>query len=436
MATTFDPRAIANGSITGAKIVSQTITGSNLALNAVTGATLRLANAEFLRARNFAGDDDVQIVRVNASDRIEFGGIPQFSGTPSAPTDAVNVSYLNARLEGLKPKESVKVATTAEIDLTTGGLLTIDGVSVLAGDRVLVKDQTTNPEENGIYIAAAVAWSRAADANAASELEGAYTIVREGAANGLKGWVQTALISVLDTDPVTFVQFSATTAMIGGDMITVSGATISVHLASTSGLESTNPGNDAGQLRIKLEASDATLKIDGSNQLGVNLDAARAITAGASGIGVNLEASNPSLKISGNELGIKFDPAGGLSKTVDGTKVNTDGVTTKVSSNNIEGLKAIEESFVLNNTDITTNKYIDLSHSAYGASGTVNSVTLCLAGFPTQQKNTNASAPYNNDYRVDLTGGSGGVTRIDWSGLGLDGFVIPGDKIIVNYTYL
>lgn len=428
MATTFDPRAIANGSITGAKIASQTITGTNLAANAVTGATLRLANNEYLRARNQAGDADVEIVKVNTSNRIEFSSIPQFSGTPSAPTDVVNVSYLDARLEGLDPKESVRVATTADIDLTTGGLLTIDTITVIAGDRVLVKNQT-NTEENGIYVAAAGAWSRAVDANTGDELEGAYTIVREGTANGLKGWVQTATIATLDTDPVTFVQFSATSAMVGGDMITVTGATISVDLATVSGLESTNVGNDAGQLRIKLEASNPTLQIDGSNQLGAKLDAARAITTGASGIGVNIEASNPSLQISGNELGIKFDPTGALSKVAAGTKVNTDGVTTTVNgSNQVEGLKAIEEIITLDSTAVNTNKYVDLANTAYGTSAAVNSVTLCLKGFPTQEKTV--------DYAVDLTGGSGGVTRIDWDTLGLDGFLIVGDKIIVNYTYL
>lgn len=429
MATTFDPRAIANGSITGAKIASGTITATNLASNAVTGDAIRLGNDQYLRARNAANNADINILKLNTSDKITFATIPQAaSGTPSAPGDFVTVSYLDARLEGLKPKESVRVATTAEIDLTTGGLLTIDGVTVVAGDRVLVKDQTTNPQENGIYVAAAGAWSRAVDANAASELEGAYTIVREGTANGLKGWVETALIPVLDTDPVTFVQFSATSAMIGGDMITVTGATISVDLASTSGLESTNVGNDAGQLRIKLEGTNPTLQIDGSNQLGVKLDAVRAITTGASGIGVNLEASNPSLQISSNELGIKFDPAGALSKVAAGTKVNTDSITTKINgSNQVEGLKAIEETFTITATDVT-NKYIDLSHVAYGTSASVNSVTLCLAGFPTQQKTI--------DYSVSLTGGSGGVTRIEWGTLGLDGFLIVGDKIIVNYTYL
>ena len=430
MATTFDPRAIANGSITGTKIASGTITATNLASNAVTGAAIRLDNDQYLRARNAANSADVDIIKLNTADRITFASVPQFSGTPSSANDVVNVSYLDARLEGLKPKESARLATTTtdgNLDLSTGGLLTIDGIPTVAGDRIIVKNQTA-AAENGIYVASTGAWVRAADANTATELEGAYTIVREGSENGLKGWVQTALIATLGTSAVTFVQFSATTAMIGGDMITVSGATISVDLASTSGLESTNPGNDAGQLRIKLEGTNPTLQIDGSNQLGVKLDAARAITTGASGIGVNLEASNPSLQIVGNELGIKFDSVGGLSKVAAGTKVNTDGSTTKVNgSNQVEGLKAIEESFTLTGANTSTG-YIDLSYAAYGTSASVNSVTLCLAGFPTQQKTI--------DYSVSLTGGSGGVTRIDWSGLGLDGFVIPGDKIIVNYTYL
>lgn len=429
MATTFTSRAIGANAVTSDKIAPNAVTADKIAPNAVTGATLRLANDEYLRARNAADDDDVQIVKVNNANRITFASIPQFSGTPSAPNDIVNVSYLDARLEGLKPKESVRLATTTadgNLDLSTGGLLTIDGFPTVAGDRILVKNQTA-AAENGIYIADTNAWVRAADANAATELEGAYTIVREGSENGLKGWVQTAIIGTLGTSPVTFVQFSATTAMIGGDMITVSGATISVDLASDSGLESTNPGNDAGQLRIKLEGTNPTLHIQ-SNALGVKLDAARALTVTSTGIGVNLESTQPSLQITSNELGIKFDAVGGLSKGAAGTKVNTDGSTTKINgSNQVEGLKAIEESFTLTGTNTSTG-YIDLSYAAYGTSASVNSVTLCLAGFPTQQKTI--------DYSVSLTGGSGGVTRIDWSGLGLDGFVIPGDKIIANYTYL
>lgn len=78
-------------------------------------------------------------------------------------------------------KRAVKAATTANITLS--GTQTIDGIALVAGDRVLVKDQTT-ASENGIYIVAAGAWSRAADANAASELTGAMVAVDQGTVNG------------------------------------------------------------------------------------------------------------------------------------------------------------------------------------------------------------------------------------------------------------
>lgn len=78
-------------------------------------------------------------------------------------------------------KRSVRVATTANITLS--GTQTIDGVAVAAGDRVLVKDQTAQAG-NGIYVVAAGAWSRATDANAASELAGANVSVDSGTANG------------------------------------------------------------------------------------------------------------------------------------------------------------------------------------------------------------------------------------------------------------
>jgi hypothetical protein len=427
MATLFDPRSIGLNSIPANRLINNSITAQQLASNSVTQNAIRLDNNSYLRARNAADSADVNIVKVNSSDKIEFASIPSATGTPSDPTDLVNLSFVQTLLQGLKPKEPVRVATTENIDINTGGLLTVDGIIVASGDRVLVKDQT-NSYENGIYVASSGQWIRATDADTGSKLTHAYTIVREGTINGQKGFVEQLLVSNINTDPVTFVQFSVASAMIGGDMITVTGQTISVDLAPTSGLESTNPGNDAGQLRIKLEATNPTLQIDGSNQLGAKLDTAGAITTGTAGLKVNLESSNPSLQIASNELGIKFDAAGGLSKGAAGTKVNTDATTVKVNSGNqLEGLKTIEELITLT-TDNVNNKYVDLSYSAYGTSPVVNSVSVDLVGFPKQQKVI--------DYSVSLTGGNGGVTRINWAGLGLDNFVIAGDKLIVTYSYL
>lgn len=78
-------------------------------------------------------------------------------------------------------KRSVKAATTANITLNAPQ--TVDGIALIAGDRVLVKDQTT-ASQNGIYVVQAAAWTRAADANLASELAAAAVAVDAGTTNG------------------------------------------------------------------------------------------------------------------------------------------------------------------------------------------------------------------------------------------------------------
>jgi phage-related tail fiber protein len=80
-------------------------------------------------------------------------------------------------------KEPCVVATTANIDLATGGLLTIDAVTVESGNRVLVKNQT-NASENGIYTAAEGEWYRAPDATSARNInKGVLVSVQSGTAN-------------------------------------------------------------------------------------------------------------------------------------------------------------------------------------------------------------------------------------------------------------
>ena len=78
-------------------------------------------------------------------------------------------------------KKSVKAATTGNIALT--GAQTIDGISCVAGDRVLVKSQTAQ-RENGIYIVNAGAWTRSTAADGSSEIDNAIVAVDQGTANG------------------------------------------------------------------------------------------------------------------------------------------------------------------------------------------------------------------------------------------------------------
>ena len=111
----------------------------------------------------------------------------------------VNAGYTFADIAVVpNVKTAVVVATTANLDLT--GLETIDGVAVTAGQRVLVKNQTL-PAENGIYVVAAGAWSRATDADISGELTNAKVYVSSGTTqSGL--YYTTTFSGTLNTDPV------------------------------------------------------------------------------------------------------------------------------------------------------------------------------------------------------------------------------------------
>lgn len=100
-------------------------------------------------------------------------------------------------------KQSVRVATTAAIALA--GLQTIDGVVLVAGDRVLVKDQAAGAE-NGIYVAAAGAWARATDADSGTKLNaGALVPVEAGTVNADTIWMlKTDGAIIIGVTPIAF----------------------------------------------------------------------------------------------------------------------------------------------------------------------------------------------------------------------------------------
>jgi len=116
---------------------------------------------------------------------------------------------INGLNQGVAYKAPVRVATTANITLS--GTQTIDGVAVVADDRVLVKDQTDDTE-NGIYIASASAWSRSKDFDSSRDVtEGTIVYV-------LYGTVSTRVYYSLTTtdDPIDFGTSSITFTRVNG----------------------------------------------------------------------------------------------------------------------------------------------------------------------------------------------------------------------------
>lgn len=139
-------------------------------------------------------------------DLVDGGTITQDAANP---TDIVNLRSLQAQLAGRSNvKDAVETASTANIDLATGGLLIVDGYQLADGDRVLVKDQT-DTTQNGIYVASAGAWSRATDVDEDGEvITGMSVYVKQSSAAVGHGYMYVMNAQdpvVIGTDPITFV---------------------------------------------------------------------------------------------------------------------------------------------------------------------------------------------------------------------------------------
>lgn len=145
---------------------------------------------------------------------------------PSASTDAATKNYVDSVAQGLDVKASVVAATTANITLSAPQ--TIDGISVVAGDRVLVKNQTTT-SANGIYLVEAGAWTRATDSDTFAKLVSAFVFVETGTINADTGYVCTVDAGgTLGSTAITFAQFSGAGSYIAGNGLTLAGNSFSV----------------------------------------------------------------------------------------------------------------------------------------------------------------------------------------------------------------
>lgn len=193
---------------------------------------------------------------------------------PVSAQDAVTKGYADALAQGYKWKEPVRAATTATITLS--GAQTIDGVAVIAGDRVLVKNQSSG-NANGIYLAASGVWSRATDLDLASELVGASCFVSEGTTLGNSVWVMTTDAPItLGTTGLTWTQTNAGTNYTAGSGISISGGVISIDTAVTARKVSATIGDGTSTtltLTHNLATQDVVVSVyDATTRTGVLCD--------------------------------------------------------------------------------------------------------------------------------------------------------------------
>jgi len=158
-----------------------------------------------------------------------FTSIAATTGTistqPSGATDIVNLLALQSYAAGISWKQPVACATLTNITLS--GLQTIDGYTTLAGDRVIVKNQST-AANNGIYVAASGAWTRSSDANTWTELISAIAFVEYGTQAG-SAWFCTATPGgTLGVTAVNWSQFTTSATYTAGTGLTLTGFQFSI----------------------------------------------------------------------------------------------------------------------------------------------------------------------------------------------------------------
>ena len=209
------------------------------------------------------------------------------STAPVSGNDVVNKTYLDFFATGISWKQPVNCGTTTNITLS--GLQTIDGVTVVAGDRVLVKSQSA-PAQNGIYLASATAWSRAPDADTWDELISAICFVESGSTLAGSAWYCTVQPGgTLGTTPVTWSNFSVAATYSAGTGLTLTDYIFSITntgvAAAAYGSASktlTATVNAQGQLTV-LAATDiaiANTQVSGLGTMSTQAASSVAITGG------------------------------------------------------------------------------------------------------------------------------------------------------------
>ena len=352
----------------------------------------------------------------------------QVTTTPSGNTDIANKFYVDTVAQGLGPKAACKCATTANITLS--GLQTIDGYTTLAGDRVLVKNQSSN-QFNGIYNASAGAWTRSTDMDVWSEVPGAYTVILNGV-QANTAWVCTSSdTGTIDVTPITFVLFSGVSTYTAGTGLTLAANQFSI---TNTGVTAASYGSASQSLSATVNAQGQLTSLSaqsisiGANQVTSGTFASSLLSGSYTGItGVGTLTAGT---WNGSTIGVGYGGTGANTFTAGYLKASGTAAFTTVSSipsSDITGLGTMSTQNA-NNVNITggtialttplavssggsgattlTGYLIGNGTSAFTASTTIP--TTALSGTITNAQLANSSITINGN-SISL-GGSATIT--------------------------
>lgn len=173
--------------------------------------------------------------------------------SPTNASDAATKGYVDSAVNGTDWKSSVRVATTA--DITLSGSQAIDGVTVVAGDRVLVKDQT-DASQNGIYDVQIGAWTRSVDASGLALTSQTAVFSEEGTVFGSSQFrVTTTGVITVGVTPIVWAQIGAAVSYQAGSGLALTGNTFSVQAQPGVVVSGAGVGIDTTVVARKFAAS-------------------------------------------------------------------------------------------------------------------------------------------------------------------------------------
>jgi hypothetical protein len=290
---------------------------------------------------------------ITSSAGIDMGGFRVTNlGAPVSASDAATKTYVDALTTGLDFKNSVRVKTATALPAYTAagsgvgktltananGALTVDGVAVAVGNRVLVADQGASHVDHGIYdvtaagsAGSAFVLTRSTDADSNAEVTaGMFTFVSEGTVWADTGWVlQTDDPVTVDTTTLSFSQFTGTGAVSAGAGLLKTGNVLDVEVDTAAAAQTA--GSGGGSSGLEFDASG----VGGKLRAAVNATAGLERTA--SGLGARLNGTT--LQSAAAGLSVKGLPSlfeiNGVATSANATATN---VNSLLDGNPITGL--------------------------------------------------------------------------------------------------
>jgi len=440
---------LTGGSGSAASVSPDTTGGANLSesINVsangvavkVDDSTIEDNGAGLLRVKA----DGIGATELDETEGYTWTGAHDFTGgsatvtTPTLAGHAATKAYADALRNGIRTKDNCKAVAVAQTTLS-GVPSPIDGVTIVADDRLLLTNQTTDAE-NGIWVVAAGAWARPDDFAAGSSASGSEIWVDQGTTYQDTKWECTTNEpnDIVDTNDLAFTQRPVGETTTGGTGLTKTGVDIRIGDGSTGDINGINRAAD----QISAAVDDTTIEIS-SNLLQVkNLGiatgkiAATAVTAaklgsdvagvalgGGSGAAINVDIPNTTLEttVANDDEVLIYDTSAAGHRSM-----SRSNFLAGVGTGETRG----QEAHLVTSGEVTAG-YFTLAQTPSGAG---NVSAFVVSGLPQVNKQIVGATGASPDF--DILSSTQFHINNNGSATGLTEHIVEDDVVIVRYAY-